>query len=206
MCSIVIADDHTMFREGLVALLKDEKKLRIIGEASNGSEVIKLVSEHPVDVILLDIEMPGMDGFDTMRALKKLKNTSKILVLTMHKSPQFVKNILKAGALGYLQKDAGKTELVEAITSIHNTGTFYSQETGKLLMESMKETKSSPSLSPRELEIIGLITDQFTTGEIAEKLFISKHTVESHRQNILLKLGLKNSAGLVKYALQKGLL
>ncbi|MEX0290563.1 MAG: response regulator [Flavobacteriaceae bacterium] len=206
MVNIVIADDHQMFREGLVSLLEEEQEIRILGEASNGAEALKLIEEQSPDLVLLDIEMPEMDGFDTMRALRKRKSECKVLVLTTHKSPQFIKNILKSGASGYLQKDAGKARLIEAIQTVHSTGAFYTPETGQLLIESMKEAKPTATLSSRELEIIRLISEQQTTAEIAKSLFISTHTVESHRQNILLKLGLKNSAGLVKYAFQKGLL
>lgn len=206
MIRLGIADDHTMFRQGLVSLLEEDTSIEIIGQAANGKEAIQLVQENSIDVLLLDIEMPEMDGFDTMRTLKKLRISTKVLVLTMHKSPQFIRNILHAGASGYLPKDAGKAKLLEAITAIHKTGTFYTPETGKLLMDNMRDGQKNSSISPRELEIIRLISDQCTTSEIAEKLFISTHTVESHRQNILLKLGLKNSAGLVKYAIQKGLL
>jgi len=206
MITLAIADDHALFREGLVSLLEEEKEIQIIGQAANGIEVLELVQNARPDLLLLDIEMPGMDGFDTMRALKEQKISIKILVLTMHKSPQFIKNILKAGASGYLQKDAGKTKLVEAITSIHATGTFYTPETGKLLVESMRDSYINTRISPRELEIIKHIADQHTTLEIADKLCISVHTVESHRKNILLKLDLKNSVGLVKYAIQKGLI
>ena len=206
MIKIVIADDHKMFRQGLVSTLGNEADITIVGEASNGKEVLQLLKKEVPDVLLLDIEMPEMDGFDSMRALKKDKYRTKILVLTMHKSPEFIKNIIKAGASGYLEKDVGTKSLLEAIRTVHSTGTFYSPETSKLVLESMSDDYQSQQISPREKEIIKLIADQYTTAEIAEALFISKHTVESHRQNILLKLGLKNTAGLVKYAIQKGII
>ena len=206
MIKIIIADDHKMFRQGLVSMLAGEINIEVVGEASNGKEVLQLMEGKVPDVLLLDIEMPEMDGFDTMRALKQAKSKTKVLVLTMHKSPEFIKNIVKAGASGYLKKDVGKTSLLEAIQTIHTTGTFYSPETSKLVLESMSDQYQTDQISPREKEIIKLIADQYTTAEIAKELFISKHTVESHRQNILLKLGLKNTAGLVKYAIQKGLI
>lgn len=206
MIRLIIADDHQLFREGLISLLQEDSEIKICGQAANGKELLLLLERHSADILLLDIEMPELDGFDTMRTLKKMKSDLKILVLTMHKSPQFIKNILKAGASGYLQKDAGKTKLLEAIKTVHTQGSFYTPEIGKLLMESMKDDYTNTKISSRELEIIKHIADEFTTAEIAEKLCISPHTVESHRQNILLKLGLKNSAGLVKYAIHKGLL
>lgn len=206
MIRVALADDHTMFREGLASLLEEQDSMTVVGEANNGEEVLALLKEAPIDVLLLDIEMPGMDGFDTMRAVRKMPNVPKILVLTMHKSPQFIKNIIKAGANGYVPKDSGKKLLVQAISTVHSTGTFHTPETASIVMDSLKDDKHSTVISPREKEIIQLIADQYTTNEIAEKLFLSTHTVESHRKNILLKLGLKNAAGLVKYAIHKGLI
>lgn len=206
MITIAIADNHKMFREGIVALFAIDTKISVIGEASNGIEVIELVKNKQPDVLLLDIEMPKMDGFDTLRALKKLKTNSKALVLTMHKSSEFIKNCIAAGASGYLPKDSGKDTLIKAIKTVAETGSYYSEETSKLVMESFKNNHQKNSISKREQEIITLIADGLTTKKIAAKLFISPHTVETHRQNILLKLGFKNTAELVKYAVQKGLL
>ncbi len=204
MISIIIADDHQMFREGLVSLLANEKEFEIIGEASNGQEVLTLFQKTIPDVLLLDIEMPKMDGFDTLHELKKRNTTTKVLVLTMHKSAEFIKNILKAGASGYLQKDASKKTLIKAIHQVVKTGSYYTPNTSKLILESFQEKHVNSQISPREKEIIKLIADGLTTKKIATKLFISPHTVETHRQNILLKLGLKNSAELVKYAIHRG--
>jgi len=206
MITICIADDHQMFREGLIAMLSQEKSLEVIGEASNGKEVLSLFEKTVPDVLLLDIEMPIMDGFDTLRALKKLKIKTMVLVLTMHKSAEFVKNILKAGASGYLQKDSGRDTLVKAIHEVIETGVYYSSDTSKLVLESFKDKTSNSKISSREKEIIQLLSEGLTTKNIATKLFISPHTVETHRQNILLKLGLKNTAEVVKYAIQKGLI
>lgn len=206
MISIVIADDHKIFREGLVSLFKNDPEIIVVGQADNGFEVIELVKLKSPDVLLLDIEMPKMDGFDTLRALTKLKTSTKALVLTMHKSSEFIKNSIAAGASGYLAKDSGKEKLRGAIKTVKNTGSYYSSDTSKLVLESFKNNPRKNTISKREKEIIKLIADGFTTKKIASKLFISPHTVETHRQNILLKLGLKNSAELVKYAIQKGLL
>jgi len=150
--------------------------------------------------------MSVMDGFDTLRALKKLKLKTKVLVLTMHKSAEFIKNILKSGASGYLQKDSGKEILIKAIKQVMETGSYYSSETSKVVMESFQNKASNVKISPREKEIIQLLSEGLTSKKIASKLFVSPHTVETHRQNILLKLGLKNTAELVKHAIQKGLL
>lgn len=206
MISIIIADDHQMFREGVKSLLSDQKEFEFIGEAADGEEVLELLQEKAPDILLLDIEMPKMDGFDTLRELNTRNLPTKVLVLTMHKSATFVKNILKAGASGYLQKDAGKDALIRAIHMVVDTGHYFSEDTGKLILESFQEKNLHSQISPREKEIIKLLADGLTTKKIAVKLFISPHTVETHRQNILLKLGLKNTAALIKYAIQKGII
>jgi DNA-binding NarL/FixJ family response regulator len=206
MINIIIADDHTMFRQGLISLLKEENNINVVGEASNGKEVLALLEQKDANLILLDIEMPEMDGFDVLRSLKKNYKALKVLALTMHNSAEFIKNIIKAGADGYLQKDAEKHTLIDAITQITTEGSYYTAEIATLLLNDLKKETSHTKISNREKEVIQLIVDGNTTKDIAKKLFLSKHTIESHRQNILLKLQLKNSAELVKYAIQKGLI
>lgn len=206
MITIVVADDHKMFRQGVISLLTGEKEFNIIGEASNGIEVISLVENLKPDILLLDIEMPKMDGFDTLRALKKIKTETKILILTSYKSAEFIKNSIKAGASGYLQKDAGKKLLITAIKEVKAIGYFYPKGINDIVLNSFKDNYQASQISKREKEIITLIANGLTTKSIASKLYISPYTVETHRQNILLKLGLKNSAELVKYAIQKGIL
>ncbi len=204
MIRILIADDHQMFREGLMALLNNEGNINVIGEASNGKEALLILENQVPDVLLLDLEMPEMDGFDVLKALKKLNLDTKVLVLTMHKSPEFIKNIIKAGAHGFLQKDSGKDILIHAIQQVHAQGTYYTPEVAAIVLNSFKDDALSAHISAREKEVIQLIVDGNTTKEIADILFLSKNTIESHRQNILSKLQLKNSAELVKYAIKKG--
>ena len=206
MIRIALADDHTMFREGLVSLLSDGGDITVVAQASNGRELLEHLREKTVDVLILDIEMPKMDGFDTIRQLRKNSIETKILVLSMHSTPQFIRNIYKAGAHGYLPKDVGKKTLLEAIEEVYHKGKYHSKETMEIVMNDLKENQGTSGISEREKEIIKLIADGMTTNEIAEKLFLSRHTVESHRKNILLKLGLKNSTGLVKYAIHTGLI
>ncbi|MEO0895880.1 MAG: response regulator transcription factor [Bacteroidota bacterium] len=205
MISVLIADDHQMFRQGIISLLSDQDDITFVGEASNGQEVLNLSKETSPDLILLDVEMPKMDGFETMRRLKTWKSPPKVLVLTMHKTPEFTKNIVQAGASGLVQKDAGKELLLKSIRQIVHEGKYFSDDINALLLESLHGEQKKTSLSKREKEVVKLIVDGLTTKEIADKLFLSKHTIESHRQNILLKLELKNTAELVKYAIQHGL-
>ena len=204
MITVLIADDHQLFRQGLVAMLANFTQFSVIGEATNGEEALKLITTTPPDVLLLDIEMPHVDGFAVLKKLRSMDSDTKVLVLTMHYSSAFVKNIVAAGADGYLKKDSDQNTLISAIEQLHQTGSFYPPETTQLVMQSLKEKSKADSITPREKEVILLIAEGLTTKEIANRLFLSKHTIESHRQNILLKLNMKNSTELVRYALKKG--
>jgi len=204
MITVLIADDHKLFRQGMVAMLGEAKSIKVIGEASNGFEALELLAELQPDVMLLDIEMPQVDGFEVLKKVNKSTLQTKVLVLTMHSSAEFIKNIVKAGAAGYLKKDSDKQLLLAAIAELHNKGSYYPPETTHLVLKSLQERHKGELISPREKEVVTLIAEGMTTKEIAEKLFLSKHTIESHRQNILLKLDIKNSAELVKHAIKRG--
>ncbi|MCB0372535.1 MAG: response regulator transcription factor [Muricauda sp.] len=204
MISVLIADDHMLFRQGIAAMLAEFEQLEIVGQAANGQEALDILETTTPDVLLLDIEMPEVDGFQVLKALKKRKSTTKVLVLTMHHSGAFVQNIVSAGADGYLKKDSDQHILIGAIEQVHTSGSYFPPETTQMVIQSLREKNKQGMVTPREKEVILLIVEGLTTKEIAERLHLSKHTVESHRQNILLKLELKNSAELVKYALKKG--
>lgn len=204
MISVLIADDHKLFRQGMVAMLGEAKNIKVIGEAGDGYEALELMAELEPNVLLLDIEMPKIDGFEVLKKLKRAKLETKVLALTMHNSAEFIKNIVKAGAAGYLKKDSDKELLLNAIQEVHYKGSYYPPETTHLVLQSLQERNKGELISPREKEVVILIAEGMTTKEIAEKLFLSKHTIESHRQNILLKLDIKNSAELVKYAIKRG--
>lgn len=204
MITVLIADDHKLFRQGMAAMLGESKNIKVIGEAKDGSEALELLAELQPNVLLLDIEMPKIDGFDVLNKLKKSTLKTKVLALTMHSSAEFIKNIVKAGAAGYLKKDTDKEILLAAIEEVFNKGSYYPPKTAHLVLQSLQERNKGELISPREKEVVALIAEGLTTKEIASKLFLSKHTIESHRQNILLKLGIKNSAELVKYAIKRG--
>ena len=206
MIKVLIADDHRIFREGIISLLEGEKDIEIVAEAKNGQEVLNLVKGIRPDVILMDVEMPEKNGLETTKILSEKHPTIKVMALSMHTQSAFVKQMLKAGASGYVQKDIGRIELIKAIHSIVRDGSYFTSEMSRSVMLSLKDQSKIAQITPREKEIIQLIVDQHTTPEIARKLHISVHTVESHRQNILLKLELKNTVGLVKYVLGKGIL
>ncbi|MGK7393395.1 MAG: response regulator [Candidatus Cyclobacteriaceae bacterium M3_2C_046] len=204
---ILLADDHQMFIDGITYLIRDQG-WEVAGVAKNGKEVFHIMAlQGQPDVLILDIEMPEMDGIQVATRLKKEFPVIKILVLSMHDEPEFIRQMLKLNIDGYILKDAGKEELKTALKAIIAGQKYFGQKVTQNIMNSFSQPKSSTGdLSPREIDIIRLIADQKTTGQIADQLFLSKHTVETHRKNILLKLGLKNSAGLIKYAMKKGLI
>jgi DNA-binding NarL/FixJ family response regulator len=211
MIRLLIADDHQMLKDGLKALLNNNEDIRIMGEANNGLEVLEILSKIPMDVVMLDINMPIMDGIETCKKIKQLHPLTKILVLTMYEEGNLISKIVKNGATGYILKNTGKDKLIEAIKTVYGGGTYFSDRVKDALIASMVSEKNKnnqsyiPSLTRREREIIELIVYENTTHEIAEKLFISEKTVETHRKNLLQKLNARNTAGLVRIAIQKGL-
>jgi DNA-binding NarL/FixJ family response regulator len=212
MINILIADDHRIVIEGLQLMLREAEDLRCVGEASNGKQVLELLENTPVDVLLLDIHMPEMDGLECCPLVKKRWPNVKVLVLSMMREASLVKAILRQGASGFLLKNAGKDEVIDAIRKVHEGKQAFSAEVLEDMMGSFsnKKIKTStspfPTLSRREKQIMQLILDEKTTSEIAEELFISFGTVETHRRNLLLKLNARNTAGLVKAALEYDLL
>lgn len=220
MIKVLLVDDHRIIRDGLKALLMGIKEINIIGECNDGNEAIQFIENDSPDVILMDINMPNMNGFETTELISNKKSDIKILALTMHQEESYISKILQAGASGYLLKSASRKELVDAITKVHNGGTYFSEDVASIMMSkylnngtNIEKRSSSNShdihiedLTKREHEILKLIVDEHTNIEIGEKLFISPRTVDTHRRNLLLKIGVKNTAGLVKYALQHNLL
>ena len=206
MIKLIIVDDHKIFREGIISLLEEEKEIEVMAEARDGQELLHLLKGLKPHIILMDIEMPKLGGIQATREVNKLYPNIKIVALSMHKKSVFVKQMLKAGASGYIQKDVSKAELIMAIKKVYKEGTYFTHEMSSIALLSLKEEEKEAEITNREIEIIKLITEQNTTEEIANLLSISKHTVESHRQNILLKLNLKNTAGLVRYAIEHRLI
>jgi DNA-binding NarL/FixJ family response regulator len=200
-----------MLKDGLKAMLKDNEEIEVIAEASNGLEVLEVMDKNPADVVLLDINMPVLDGLETCKKLKQIFPMAKILVLTMYEEGNLISKMVKYGAKGYILKNTGKEKLIEAIKTVYQGGTFFSDRVKDALISSMVSAKKKagnsflPGLTRREKEIIGLIVNEYTTHEIAEKLFISEKTVETHRKNLLQKLNARNTAGLVRIAMEKGL-
>jgi two-component system, NarL family, nitrate/nitrite response regulator NarL len=209
MIRIWIADDHQMVIDGLKALLETEQDIEVVGTATDGQQLLAAMKNQksPVDLILLDINMPNMDGLEAAKALRKSFPKIKILVLSMYNKPIFIKNLIEEGVSGYILKHTGKEELLEAIHKIMNGQDYFSAEVTNVIMTSFraKDPSAQVRLTKRELEILNLLTKALTTAEIANRLFLSTYTIDTHRKNLLSKLNLKNTPALVKYALENDL-
>ncbi|KAA9346216.1 response regulator transcription factor [Adhaeribacter soli] len=217
MINIALVDDHKIVRDGIKALLKDEN-INVIGEASNGAALIKLLEEITPDLIIMDMNMPEQDGFLTMQKIREKNPEQKVMVLSMHDNEKYVARMLQLGASGYALKNIGKEELVCGIRLIETGNKFICTDLsmsflGKLVhtpttqsISNNHQEKKGAELSQREIEVLRLIAEGLTNAEIADKLFTSKRTIESHRQNIIEKTQVKNTAALIKYALTHGLI
>lgn len=213
---VVIVDDHTIIRDGIKALMRDNEEIEIVGEASNGKELIQLLPNLAADVILMDINMPEMDGFEATGYLREKFPDKKVLVLSMLDHENYISKVFEAGASGYLLKNTGREEMVCAVKIVARGGRYLCSDIGFNLLNKLKnptykpvenqEDKQVRDLSQREVEILKLIADGLTNAEIADKIFTSKRTVETHRQNIIEKTKAKNTAALIKYAIGKGII
>lgn len=209
--SIIIADDHSMFLDGLTSILAGEESINVILTAKTGVQVLKYLRinrEEKIDLVITDINMPEMDGVALNAAIKDEFPQIKTLVVSMLEDPKTIKLLTEANVNGYISKNAEKTELLKAITTILKGDNYFSPRIKQVLMDAMFSAKSEPdiSLSKRETEVLKLIAQEYTTQEIADQLFLSKHTIESYRKNLISKLGVRNLAGLTRYAVEKGLL
>ncbi|WP_266205099.1 response regulator transcription factor [Pontibacter kalidii] len=209
----IITDDHRIIREGLRSLLERDGEIEVVGEAGNGQELLQLLKHTAADVVLMDVCMPVMDGFEALQHLKKLYPDLGVIVLTMLDSPATLHRLMESGAIGYLLKDTGADELCTAIKLASKGTPFISSGMSmKIVQKAMQPAEAggtpadSRMLSKREREVLALIAEGYTNVEIAEKLFTSKRTIETHRQNILEKTQAKNTPNLIKYAIQHNLI
>jgi DNA-binding NarL/FixJ family response regulator len=225
MIRIIIADDHKLVRESIKALLAEAAdNIEIAGEATGGREAIGLLEKGEVDLVLMDVDMPGMNGIEATEIIKERFPGVKVLMLTMMDNEQYLAGALRAGATGYVLKSAGHKELLHAIGTVAGGEEYFSADVVKMLL---RKPQSSPpdatnapdflgahapgqslpaAISPREMEVLRLIAQGYTNTQIAEMLFNSRRTIETHRQKLLEKTGAKNTAMLVLYAVSHGLL
>lgn len=208
---VLLADDHKIFREGVRSLLDREKDMEVVDEASNGLEVLEKVKNQAIDVVVLDIDIGKPNGIEVAEAISMNHPEVKILILSMIGLHDFVLQALEKGAIGFLLKNTGKDEVLTAIRSVAKGDSYFSKEVSSILIEQLHKPGASKKrdldipISPREMEVLKLISQEYSNSEIADKLFISIRTVDTHRRNLLEKLGAKNTAGLVRYAIRKGL-
>ncbi|MEW6404822.1 MAG: response regulator transcription factor [Chloroflexota bacterium] len=210
---ILLADDHAVLRAGLRLLLTSQHEYEVVGDASSGTETLSLAEQLQPDLILLDLSMPSLGGLDALPLLRKLTPSARILILTMHDDPQYLRQALKKGASGYVLKKAADTELLSAIRAVLRGEVYVHPSMTRILLEDMLPESESAvkedtwaSLSEREQEVLKMVALGHTSAEIAEQLGLSAKTVETYRSRGMEKLGLRTRAALVKFVLQEGLI
>lgn len=202
MIKVLLADDHQITTDGIQAFLEKEAEIKVVGAAANGEAVLKLLGEQAVDVAILDIEMPGMDGLETTRAIRQQYPGVRVLVLSMYKKKAFVKGAFEMGASGYVLKDRSKEALVSAIHTVYRGGRYIPPELLDLILSGPAAAEpDTANLTGREKEILCLLAEGLTSRETGEALNIAPVTVETHIRNIKAKLGINKKAQLVKYVL-----
>lgn len=212
MHKLLIVDDHQVLIDGIKALFENNEEVEIIAEALNGKTAVELASTQPIDVVMLDINLPDMSGIDVCQQMKEKHPALKIIALTMHNEAGYITKMAKAGVDGYILKNAGKEEMMNAINAVLKGEKYFSKTVTEVLIDGLHKPRKPKTsdfiqkLTRREKEVLQLIIKEMTTDDIAGKLFISKTTVISHRKSLLRKLNAKNTAGLVKAAYEFGLL
>ncbi|NNE25428.1 MAG: response regulator transcription factor [Saprospiraceae bacterium] len=214
MTRILIADDHAMFADGIASILEAETSLEVVGRCLDGPSTLEFLKNNEVDIVLLDVNLPGMSGIDVCKDISANHKSTKVLAISMFNEESFVTEILNNGAMGYILKNTGREELLKAINTILGGQSYFSEDVTQTIMKGLMKSRTAskqtqkplPKISRREKEVLQLIVKEFTTQEIANELFISLKTVESHRSNLLAKLNARNSAGLVRIAMENKLI
>lgn len=204
--SLIIVEDHTIFIEGLQTILQKEEGIMVKGTFTDGESALDFLQTEPVDIVFLDISLPGISGIDVCKTIKSLYKNTKIIALTNHTEKSIILNMLNSGADGYLLKNTSRNDLVVAIHQVTNGQFMMKSELQKVLFSNTAPGTDVPRLTKREQEILQLVSDGSTTADIANKLFISTQTVETHRHNLMQKFKVNNSASLIKKAVSAGLL
>ncbi len=210
---VLVADDHAIIREGLRVMLGNQPDMEVVGSAANGREAVRLVDEHEPDVVVIDISMPELNGIEAISQMLPRHPHIKVIVLSIHETKPYVYRTLKAGAKGYLLKETAGLEVVEAVRAVYRGERYLSQRISDLLtnvafrnLEVPIEVSPLEQLSPREREILQLVAEGKTSQEIAERLSISPKTVDTYRSRLMRKIGVEDVAGLVKFAIQHGVI
>jgi DNA-binding NarL/FixJ family response regulator len=209
--NIILADDHKLFLEGLIRLIVQEKDLHVPYYAHNGQLIMNYLDQHPaeqIDLVITDISMPDMDGITLNNYIKEKRPEISTLVVSMHTDSNMIDVLIQNNVDGFLSKNADSDELLEAIKMILKGGKYFSEAVKQEYLKSVfnKEKETLEMLTSREKDVLKLIAEEYTTQEIADKLFLSKHTIESYRKTLILKLKVRNLAGLTRYAVKLGLL
>ncbi|MDF1551324.1 MAG: response regulator transcription factor [Bacteroidales bacterium] len=205
--SVIIADDHIIFRKGLRTILNEIPEIKVVAEASNGQELLQILKTQQVDIILMDIKMPLMDGLEATEKISKKYPDIKVIALTMHEEIGYFNQMIDAGAVGFLLKKTNKDELETAIKSVIEGDNYFSQEfITSINKHTMPKRVSNINLSDREMEVLELICKGFSNVEISKQLGISQRTIDSHRSRLFEKTGAKNAPNLVLFAIKNGLI
>jgi len=208
---VLLVDDHDIVRDGIRSLLEDEIGFNILVEAANGLEALEACQNYDIDLIIMDISMPKMDGIEATEKITTEFPDLKILALTMMDEDQHIRKMIEAGASGYILKSSDKEEFLEAITAILDGRHYFSHDTAQSVMMDLvkgtgQDSHDPANLTERQIEVLELIAKEYTNQEIANELYISIRTVDAHRRNLLQKTGAKNTAGLVTYAIKHNLI
>ena len=213
MIRVALADDHVLFRKGFVALLEMEDDFEVVLEAGTGLELTQRIAGIPTDIVLMDLEMPEMDGMEATAKLQEIAPQAKVVIVSSHDEDEMILKAVELGAKGYLLKESDPDIVIDAIRSVKQNGFYFQDHVSSLLLrgivqKDLFQSKFDPkeNLTPREVEVLQLIFEEKTTAEIAEALFLSPRTVEGYRKNMLDKLGVRNSVGLVIFGLKNNLL
>ncbi|MEO9966537.1 MAG: response regulator transcription factor [Reichenbachiella sp.] len=209
---ILLVDDHKIMRDGIKAIITESTEYEVVAEASDGVEALEYLDSNKVDIVVVDINMPNLDGVECTKAIKNKDYDTKVLAMSMYVDEQHIVNMLKAGANGYISKDAGRLVLLEALDTIRKGEAYHGAEITKVIMSEFSKSKEEKIranpigfLTSRELDVLKLIVEEKSNYEIADELHISIRTVDAHRRNLLQKTGVKNAVGLTKFAIKHGI-
>lgn len=206
---LLLVDDHQVITDGLKSLLNNQQGMKVASTASHGKEALEIIKILGIDLVLMDIDMPVMNGLDATKLIKKTNNPPKVIILSMHSEKGMVEELVNTGVDGYLLKNSGKEELVNAIQSVMSNNKYFASDVTLSLLakkDPVTQSMSNHGLTTREIEILRLVADGYTNKEIGDKLFISHRTVDTHRTNLMRKIEVNNIAGLISFAIKNDLI